>query len=417
MKINKLKQREKIDYVLIFLLLFIPNGYTLSIYSGTVRLLMCLGLVALISSRNPGLKKKFDKQSFLILIGVFCNISLTVLVNMEGLKQLIITFSFFLTAYIYTIYFCFDDFITKFIRVMSFLCIFSLILYFTAIFLPQLVMRLPTAHNVLDKSVYNALFSTITINDYLIRNQGIFWEPGAFQTFINIALIFNLFLIRENHMKNLIVFSTTLFTTYSTTGYIVGLVIVLAFILHSLSKKDQKRKKGMLSFVSIIIILLIVGIFFYNNLPNSAKYQLFGKVANHMENGNNSSTAVRINAIIIPLQEFIKNPIWGNGTLGMSEIALVSGYKMNTATIINWFAMFGIFMGLCMNYGLYKLCMKLECKKNIKTLLFVAFLLTLISEDYVRNPSILVFVFYGYNYIDHKKIVKLNKVISKPVTS
>lgn len=412
---NILKQKKISEYLLIYLLLFFSSGYQLSVYSGTIRLLMHLGLVLLLITLNPGKMKqiKINQLSLLILIGVFCNVSLTVLVNSEGLNQVLITIALFLTAFIYTVYYDVKDFIEKYIRVMSFLCVFSLILYFTANILPQLVIRLPIIYNVNGLPAYNALFSTIRISDYLIRNQGIFWEPGAFQTYINLALIFNLFLFKENNRRNLIIFGITLFTTYSTTGYIVGSIIVLVFVLHSLTVEKRKKQKQILVFVCVIIILLIVGLITYNNLPENAKYQVFGKVAYYAESGNYSSTSVRMDAIIYPFKHFLENPFFGKGIEGLSKAAISIGYNMNTSTPINWFARYGIFMGLIMNYGLYRLCMRFECRKLIKILLFIAILLALFSEEYTRNPSVLVFVFYGYHYLSHTKATQQNVVANK----
>ncbi len=410
MKINK---REKIDYVIIYLLLYISNSFTLSIFSGTTRILMYLGLVIIMVVSNLARDRniRIRQMNLLIFIFILLNITTTVLVNEEGFKQLIITTSLFFVAFIYSGYYSFRYFIEKYIKVIFFLSVFSLIIYFLALFLPELIMKLPKSHNSVGIIAYDAIFSTIIIDGYLIRNQSIFWEPGAFQTYINLALIFNLFFFKENHIRNLFVFGVALFTTYSTTGYIVGLVIIFAFLLDSLSINSKKSHRRKISMICVIITLLIAGIIFYDSLPNNAKYQLFGKVSVYLETGDRSSTSIRIDAIKIPIQKFLENPIFGNGSLRMVEIAKEYGYKMNTATMVNWFSMFGLFIGFIMNYGIFKLCIQLKCKKHIRLLLYVAFLFAIASEDYVRNPSILLFVFYGYHYITQK--IDTNKLANK----
>jgi hypothetical protein len=399
MRINKLKLREMIDYVLIYLLIFFSNGYQLSVYTGTIRLLMNLGLVILLVFYSSIRRKsiKTNQLSLIILITILCNIVLTFMVNNEGLNQILITVALFLTAFIFTVFYNINDFLKKFIKIMSFLCVYSLVLYFATILLPDMVKHLPIVQNVQGKLAYNAFFSTIRLDSYLIRNQGIFWEPGAFQTFINLALIFNLFIFKENQRKNLVIFGMALFTTFSTTGYIVGLIIIFVFVLHSQKKEERKKLKRTYGVLLIVVVLLLTSLIVYNSLPENARYQTFGKVGNYLKDGNYSSTSVRIDAIVTPLKQFVNKPIFGNGTLGLKEVAIASGYNMNTCTVVNWFAMFGIFVGLSMNYGLFRLSRIFKSGKVIKLLLFAAMLLTLFSEDYVRNPSILVFVFYGYH--------------------
>ena len=63
------------------------------------------------------------------------------------------------------------------------------------------------------------------------RNSGPFWEPGAFQGFINIGILFLLFNVDEGTIKNklfyFIVFVFTLVTTKSATGYLTLLLIFI----------------------------------------------------------------------------------------------------------------------------------------------------------------------------------------------
>ncbi len=204
MKIAKFNFRSLIDYIPIFILIYISSGYQLSVYSGHVRLSMHLALVFLLIICNLRQLKHLtiNRLSTLILLAMLCNIVLTTLINSEGFNQILITTAFLLTAFIFTVYYKIDNFLSKYIDIMVFLCMFSLIIYFIAIVFPQLVMYLPITQNNLGLPSYNAFFSTIHINERLIRNQGFFWEPGAFQTYINLALIFNLFVFKQNYKRN-----------------------------------------------------------------------------------------------------------------------------------------------------------------------------------------------------------------------
>lgn len=403
MNLNVSRNRERFGYILIYLLLLVSNGYQLSVYSGIIRLLMLLGLFVLLIFCRFGrmAQMKINRLSLLIFTGAVCNIFFTALVNGQGFNQIIISVAFFLSAFMYTVVYDPDGFIEKYIKLMRFLCVFSLILYFAAKLIPQALTWLPVVSNVNGLPAYNAVFSTICIN-YLIRNQGIFWEPGAYQTFINLAMLFNLFAFKKDRMINLIIFGITIFTTYSTTGYIVALIILLVFVSHSLSKAEREKQRSVLGKVCAAVVLITAGLIVYNSLSDTAKFQVFGKISLYIENGRYSSTSVRIDAFTYPFRQFVERPFFGSGTDRISELALSSGYNMNTNTIVNWFAMFGFFMGIGMNLGLYGLCVRLESKTAVRILLFAAVLLSMSSEDYVRNPSILVFVFYGYHYLELK---------------
>lgn len=393
------------DYIFLYLLIFISNAFMLSQFSGTIRMIMYLNLFVVFFLINHR-KLRFDKKSIIIYFIILFNISSTVLVNNEGVKQLLLSLSLFSVSYIYTIVYDFKTFVKIYVKVMYFLSVMSLILYFGSNIIPQMVTKLPVVYNVLGNPAYNMFFSTIHINDYLIRNQGIFWEPGAFQTFINLALIFTLFFLQEIKIRYLVVFAITLFTTFSTTGYIVGIGIILVFLLFPRKTIHDEKIRKVNKIIIGIIILIIVFVIGFGNLSTSAKYQIFGKVATYMENSESSkmsSTSVRIDAIIVPIEHFFDSPLFGNGSTGMADIALESGYSMNTATIINWFSMFGIFMGIIMNYGLYKSMKNLPVKKIVQLLLYLLFLISLISEDYVRNPSIIVFAYLGYQHTRKNK--------------
>ena len=396
------KAQNIFEYICIFLLLFLSSGFQLSVYSGVTRMIMYLIVVLIMIMSRLEIFKfyKFNKISFVAIFLLFFNVFVTFLVRDEGLEQIVITSALYLVALMYVIYFDEDIFIKKFIQVMYFLCIMSLFLYFLMLLFPQITRHLPVVYNSKGVSAYSIFFSTISANNYLIRNQGIFWEPGAFQTYIDIAMIFNLFLFKKHRIRNLLVFSLTLFTTYSTAGYIVGSIIIMIFLLNLLKERGQKRSFVIALF--FVMIIAILGIVTYSNLPKSARHQVFGKLESYQKGGERSSTSVRFSSIMIPFKSFLDKPFFGNGVLGMERIANSEGYNMNTATVINWFSTFGIITGMVIIVGLYRLCGTLKCSRFFRILLFGVFLLSLMSENYIRNPSILIFVFLGYKDLKNK---------------
>ena len=84
-----------------------------------------------------------------------------------------------------------------------------------------------------------------------VRNQGWFWEPGINQIYLNILLYIEGFVFKRNKWIILLtVFA--IFTTYSTTGIII-MMIILLFIFKSSIKKSP----------ALIFLAISVAIPFY----------------------------------------------------------------------------------------------------------------------------------------------------------
>ena len=96
--------------------------------------------------------------------------------------------------------------------------------------------------------------------------------------------------------------------------------------------------------------------------------------------------------------------MFGAGTRGMTYFAYNERYNMNTCTFVNWFAYFGIFFGAMMMQMYYKFAKRFSNNKLIVFMIFFAIFLATATENYYRNPSILVFAFFPFiNKEDDKK--------------
>ena len=91
-----------------------------------------------------------------------------------------------------------------------------------------------------------------------IRNAGICWEPGCYQCFLNIGLLFLLEKEKYNYQKffyfKFFVLILTILTTVSTTGIII-LIILLTVYFKEWSKN---LRHGILLIPLIIIIILFI---------------------------------------------------------------------------------------------------------------------------------------------------------------
>ena len=68
------------------------------------------------------------------------------------------------------------------------------------------------------------------------RNQGLFWEPGVLQVFLNMLFFLEAFIMRKN--KSILIFSSlAILTTYSTTGLGLLLIQLLVYIRSEFNRK------------------------------------------------------------------------------------------------------------------------------------------------------------------------------------
>lgn len=161
---------------------------------------------------------------------------------------------------IFTISLLKDKFIDYYCNIIYFFCILSLIGFFYNS-LGYVIPYLPAEAGEIDGGkifrvssiIYTQLYN---LDDYslTLRNCGPFWEPGAFQGFINLALILEIF---KNTKRSklwyvkVFVYVISILTTFSTGGYIV-LFINLLYLLYSSKMIDMNFK------IIVSIIFLIV---------------------------------------------------------------------------------------------------------------------------------------------------------------
>lgn len=103
---------------------------------------------------------------------------------------------------------------------------------------------------------YTQLGNPMGAGAYTIRNCGPFWEPGAFQGFLNLSLFFELTYpqVRDNYWKfRIIVLIVSVLTTLSTGGYVVLFFILGAFFLRD---KHISSYRKMLLLLSAMVIFL-----------------------------------------------------------------------------------------------------------------------------------------------------------------
>jgi len=145
-----------------------------------------------------------------------------------------------------------------------------------------------------------------TVPGYM-RVQGLFWEPGVLQYYMNLLFLLAL------HYRNKVVASfafLTVLSTFSTTGY-----LILAFSLAYLLGKKVFRmnfRKGIIAAVGGLLIgLPLMALVYFN-------------VYEKIEGGGRRSTAVRFYDLITGLNIVAEHPLTG---IGLDPETLISQHS------------------------------------------------------------------------------------------
>lgn len=151
----------------------------------------------------------------------------------------------------------FEKFSKAFVNIIILISIISWFSWF--VILLDIPSFLPNFSGIDGRSMRNFVFFGVWegfINYKIFRNSGLWWEPGAFQLFVNLAFIFSL--VNDNTtLKKYIVFLITIVTTMSTTGIIVFILLSLIYL-----KKYFYLKKSDLLLLVTLLLLLFVSIVF-----------------------------------------------------------------------------------------------------------------------------------------------------------
>ncbi len=374
--------------LMIFLLLFLTSGFMVcnDIISSAMTIGLWLVLFVVLLS---GIKL-LNRNSVVCYAAVVACMTLSMLVNNENIWTLSIRiFSFFVVMCITNVY-TLNEFKMAFINVVVYLAVVSLVGFL-------LFSCIPILQNLfVVRNSANHLYSNLILYVHpkgFSRNMGIFWEPGAYQTFLCLALLLET-LDEHMSMKRVLILILTIISTLSTTGYI-ALAIILPF---ALVKKTTSRTNKRI----IAILLLIIVIFtciFWDELLDTSTDSPFGKIVSYSgdKNANKkvTTTSSRINSVIQPFYAFLSSPIFGLGYEGLNTYTYVYTHNMNTCTVVNWFAVYGIGFGLTMLYCYYRFSKRITASRfQLVTVMVVLFIITG-SENYVDNPFFIMLAMYG----------------------
>lgn len=304
-----------------------------------------------------------------------------------------------------------NEFIGGYRNAIMIIAVGSIIFYFAGLFtniyniIPQFCLNSTDFDNTY--TIFGTFVAIARTSYTYYRNYGIFSEPGQFQIFLSIGLIFELFHYEDINWKRLLVYLISYITCDSTNGYITGALIVISYLFTTTLRKDIDRSEKILrrtlwcSCIGVIIVACIT----YNS--NSFIMGVMEKIQGLSASYTYSSVGTGIErrrAFDVALKIFLKNPITGLGYRGIITYIsnLSSGKFIMTCSPLNWFARFGLIYGILANASY--ICMFLKKKGVLSTITLITAIFAMISAQAVGS-DFMTCIIMMYGFLDTKRIL------------
>lgn len=376
---------DKSLYLSLFLSIFISSAFifTYEVYTSAIRYALFLILIIITLAK----KRRMLSRPIIVCCALIALFALSTFVNNEDFRLFSLVSAQMFAGSLIVSKYGWKEFKTAYVSLLAVLCVISLVLYSASIIFPQL----STFNTFINNHGVESSNFVIFAYGGQFRNQGMFWEPGAFQSFISMALLLELSSLPN--IRRVILFIVTLLTTFSTTGF-----VTMAFILLWYFFKSDTKKLGKFKFLILLVIISSLLYYFASDLLFNNSYSTFGKL-NPLREGSvsndGSSVSVRYYALIKPLEVFWNYPILGCGYNNLQDILYSYTYNMNTCSFVNYFAVYGGIFAFIVMIGYVGFARRISYSPLSTLLLIVILFFMTSTENYVRNPFFYMIIFYG----------------------
>ncbi len=345
--------------------------------------------------------RKIEREDFYFFIVILlCILGSYIFSPLEHISSYLHIILCLLCAYLFTRIYDIQTFCHYYVNILAFLAMISVVLFFFLLHntaLLNLFSQIPGSTMVVEEQGPRTYVNIFFVYTYMVtygfgesyasafdRNNGIFWEPGAYQFFLLLALIL-LNEFENNKERRLflnIIFFITLATTGSTTGLITLIIIFIGY------------RKKILHFnnmpIKILFLLLITSILIYCIFTNYSfgLYNTILTAYNKIAGTTNYGSAFNRTGFesLGHIFDSFKTVIFGHGVTGMNSI---------DTTYHNTYLYYGLSIGLpfmiCFVSKYY-----LRCKYIFKYSFcsWLCIMLSFSSESYALYIIPLSFLFF-----------------------
>lgn len=279
-------------------------------------------------------------------------------------------------------------FVKTFVSMMTLIAVVSLIVYILKDFLIGLNI-FPIITGYKEQKFANFFFANVRVNSVSsFRNWGPFWEPGVYQAYIIVSLLFLMFEKNEFKHRNLmiVIHLITIGSIMSTTGFLAVPFLLFAFIMD----RSTNRKFMLLK---IVIVAIVFGFVFW--FMNS---QYFDTIfTDKFEQGSNLD---RIATVRYGIQLFLQKPIFGFSSTYTAQFHEIAGQAFSiTNTYIANLVVFGFGMGVLSILLIYKFVRSYRKSCIVTCLMFIALIVSFSGENMIYCPLFSFMMFYRANKI------------------
>ena len=362
-------------------------------YTQTVILLFIVSFLPL--ARKLLLKKTLLKlKPIVVTAAIFLLIIITILFNRDSdVSYYIGIIMQFFAAWLITELYDENTYINAYIKIFVVISVYSTILTLLFNLNKALLDYLP--YVFMDDSKiasWRSLGFTYNIWDIyarfsLVRNSACFREPGVWGSYVILALLYKINIIKSNDntagsnnlskkdIIELVVLIIGALTSVSTSTYIS---LVLCLLIFFIGKKISKKQ---ISVLCIIVILISIMLFRYQGI-------LFDKL-----NANSTSYISfleRTQGISNSIYCWIQSPLFGVGYTNYFKIVTEG---VNTFSFLFILGEFGIFLFGLLFYMMCSSISKLNFTCFSKFCVFGIYLIILNSQNIMLTPVVVIFFY------------------------
>ena len=291
--------------------------------------------------------------------------------------------------------------------VLGLILFHALFSFIAFLFVRNSLIAISTAYN--EHETFLHIFFYITDSKMInlfglefCRNQGLFWEPGVLQGFLNMFFFLEAFIIKKRK-SFLLLTAAVILTTYSTTGLALLLIQSVVYIFY-----EFKTNKWLIPFVFVLCIPL---------------YMIFSMNAEEKIQGEKeASFQKRYFDLIQPLFIAFENPLTGIGldaeqfqnmrqefyisSSSLSSLQEQTGIeskvrgtdKGSSNSITFLFAAMGFPTSILLVYMFFKQ----QIIKEKKWLWMLIMVVSVMSEPLLLRPFFFLFIVSGFTYVFYK---------------
>lgn len=376
------------DYLLMFILMGVSGNKAFEVIFGP--LLYFIVVIFELAFYNKSIERKaFTKvASWSALLMV---IFIGQLITLKTIGYLACgNYIFKIACAIFAVYILKDKFAYTYfntITTLSVIALFIWILNNIGIFIPTLLRITDQTESIIVYTQMTKAYSRLYFS--IVRNCGMFWEPGAYAGYILVAFflyINRLEYIWLHYRRKCLILIAALISTFSTTGYIIFVILVFFFM--------NNRIKNKIGFYIVSAIVLAGSLYLFNNLSfMGEKIQSEYETAIAMDQFDVNFS--RFGAFLFDLQYIQMHPFFGNGLLNETRFSQHIAFADNLNAFGNGFsgeiAYFGIPFMLIYLISVYR---NPSLKQKWRLLILIVLLLQ--GEYFMNYPMYFIFPFVTF---------------------